>query len=280
MSKLILFPIEKRRTIAFRETKRNRGLSRLLSAGCFALVVLILIGTAESQSLDGYGFVTGYQPPIQNPAAGLDLTPSPMPPVINPSDLPPGYGAVAPAPEIVSESFLPPSVCPLGSFEIYPDSRLCSVFGSHLETEQHYYHCGKENELLRSVNSVLRDQLNFLSQPQPTPPPAASCSSSIAFGRNGSVWKARSENTNAPVLVLTASVCGNISNVRVEDALGAVRDRGQVRYGTGCRAETNQGRYHQDFLGLRGATGQGFLRFDLNGVANCLNIPEVSRDVR
>lgn len=299
---VVLFPVERRRTIAFVEPKRNRLLSFGLSLFCFALAgFVLLISVVNAQN-----FVPGFEPPTHNPY--MDLPASPMPPVIN-DDKGAPVSDVAPAPSIVNQGSVPcvgpecniqypaqgqdltpipaPPVilsdpllnyCGVG-FEIYPDSRLCNSFEDHVTCEQHYYHCGVENALLRSVNRVLQDQLNFLSQPQPTPAPAA-CTSSIKFGQGGSVWKARSENTGAPVLVLTASVCGKISNTRVEDILGATLDSGQVRYGSGCRAETNQGRYHEDFRGLRGITGQALLKFDLDGVAQCIRIPDVSKDVR
>lgn len=296
---VVLFPVERRRTIAFVEPKRNRLLSFGLSLLCFALAgFVLLVSVASAQN-----FVPGFEPPTHNPYMGLPA--SPMPPVIN-DDKGAPVSDTAPAPSTVTEGGVPcvgpecniqypaqgqdltpipaPPVilsdpllnyCGVG-FEIYPDSRLCNSFGDHVTCEQHYYHCGVENELLRSVNRVLQDQLNFLAQPKPTPTPAA-CTSSISFtGVN--VWKADSENTGDPVLILEKPVCGKIANTRIEDALGATLDNGVPRYTAGC-GTANQGRYHEDFRRLAGIRGEGFLKFDLDGVAQCIRIPDLHKRI-
>jgi len=177
-------------------------------------------------------------------------------------------------PVLSLDDIKPNGPCQNDSFEIYPDSNLCSLYPDHRETERNYRAC-------RTTNFQYWDRLQQLNAaPSPTPVPPLACNSSIKFGQGGSVWKARSENTGAPVLVLDKAVCGRIANTRVEDVLGATLASGEVRYGSGCRAETNQGRYHEDFKGLRGVTGTGFLKFDLDGVAQCIRIPELSKDVR
>lgn len=67
-------------------------------------LILLMTSPVRAQSLDEYGFITGFEPPIETPS--MDIPAEPMPPVIN-DDAPPAYGALAPDPIILNQGGAP-----------------------------------------------------------------------------------------------------------------------------------------------------------------------------
>lgn len=246
---------------------------------------------------------------IQTPAVGLDLTPETNFPLLNVvTEAPPTQDAPPPAKRFIfptkeiaaqnryacregiaiwgqmikelEPTFEPiltladiapenPFICANG-FEVYPDSQLCSDFPDQESIEVDYGFCATTNFQYWDKLAKLRNI--------PTVPEIEDCESEISFG-GVNVWKGVSENTKAPVVILAKSLCGRLTNTRIEDALGAILDNGRPRYTAGC-GTPNQGRYHEDFLSLQGNSREGFFRFDLDGRPQCIRIPQLNRDVR
>lgn len=78
------------------------------------------------------------------------------------------------------------SVKCIGGFEIYSDSGLCSMFASHQEAEQNYYHAKLSVYQLSLANQELQVKCGA------TPPTAKICidQGSIKDGSGGFLWKA------------------------------------------------------------------------------------------
>jgi hypothetical protein len=306
MAKIVRFP--GRYDIRFKEERKNKKLSMILSAGCFALVALVLIATADAQSpCDGFGFVPGYEPPVETPSS--DVPVEPMPPVVN-VDVPPAAGEVAPPPFIFGSkeeaarhryhcregvaiwgfliqreepAFQPvlslqdiapenPFICSEG-FEIYPDSQLCSDYPDQASIELDYSFCAL-------TNFQYWIKLQEVQNKQPEPP-VFNCKR--FSGQN--IWKAKTERFNAPGAILDSNAycvpgitqdMGPIQ-LSVVDAMGQRISAGQFRH---CNT-ANGNRLHYDFPDMRGATGSAILLIEWEERADeCFNIPEVSRDQR
>lgn len=151
-------------------------------------------------------------------------------------------------------------LCGLG-FEIYPDSNICSEFKDHQETEQHYYHCKKENRILKA---------ELIKVTKPVEP---ACNDK--GWSNGNLWKPQSDTRpNQGVIILDTSYCdgqGNslVSNIRIEDSLGGIVSRPSFDI---CNS-SNGGRNHYRFAPSGDKMeGPVFVRYERNGVEECRRV--------
>lgn len=129
---------------------------------------------------------------------------------------------------------------------------------THLECELHYEHASRHIHQLTAPKAT----------PTPTPP-SGDCKSKFS---SSIVWKPDS-NRGAPVFITPG--CGSITNIRLEDLHGNVVAKGSDRYGS-CDNLPNGGRYHHDFLELRGRKLTNVrLKYTLDG-EKCHSIPDTS----
>lgn len=162
------------------------------------------------------------------------------------------------------------------SFEIYPDSGICPYHDSWKEAEIGHDAC-------TLTNFQYWDYLQYLMNMVPH---EKACDD-LGWGgapNNQARWKPKSESNGNVVVLLPNEYCSDvfgasgafgptylpkISNMRVEDALGGVIDRGRLRH---C-GEHNNGRLHWNFGSPNSfAPGPIFVRYEVDGVEECRRV--------
>ena len=165
-------------------------------------------------------------------------------------------------------------VCGNG-FEIYPNSGLCSQFGTHQEAEQHYYHSKLTVYQLGIRNGELESMCGHGANKE------KACNN-IGWG-GPNIWKAQSDTRpNQGVVLLNQNYCdgaGNslISGFRIEDALGGEAASSSFDI---CN-KANGGRAHYRFSPAgRNLNGPVFVRYDFNGKEECRRVDNPGQDQR
>lgn len=178
------------------------------------------------------------------------------------------------AKEIQERSERDSFMCASG-FEIYPDSQLCSKFGSHVEAEQNYYHCSLNNYQLALRNGELEGKCGYGA-------PVGKPCDDKGWG-SGNVWKASSDTRpNQGAIILESRYCDGkggsaISDFSIEDELG---NKVASDYFDICN-KANGGRLHQRFSPEgKKLAGPVYVRYNHNGVRECRRVGNPSVDQR